>query len=166
MSERKAKTSFNIGETYEFNRIKHGFIKPLMEYIRLAADRHHSAGRDATERTNTPTTDMLDIIFGTKYREITPANTTSAFAMPGLMWGSAGLVDAKKPSKEQAHIKKGSCLFVRIDERTPDRIDVELCTIPEKMFTLTNEEYKQIRPYLKEIEGCNKQALEPPSFMR
>lgn len=166
MSRKIVKNSINIGDTYESNAIKRGFLKPLLEYLRLAADRHQLAGRAATEHSSTPVKDMLDVIFGTHYREITPAKATVAFKMPGLIWGSAGVVDAKPPTVEQALVKRNSSLFVRIDERTPNRIDIEVCTIPEKMFTLTNQEYKAIRPYLKELDGCNKQSLEPPTYMR
>lgn len=163
-------TLSNIGNTYELNSIKNGFIKPLLKFMMQAVDRHQLAGAAATEHTSTPLKEMLETIFGTKYRDIVPCYTTKAFKMPGLLWGTAGRADADAPSLEASKVQLKAPCFVRIDERTPNVIDVEVMGSwngrESRMFTLTNLEYRSIRPFLKELEGCPKQALEAPDYSR
>jgi len=52
--------------------------------------------------------------------------------------------------------------MVRIDERMPDRIDVERCdSVKGISFSLTLPEYQTIVGYLKEIAGLD-ERLAPP----
>lgn len=169
--QKKPSDSSNIGNTYEFNSIKNGFIKPLVKYIMQAVDRQHLAGITNTQASDSPLKEALEVIFGTKYRDIITCYTVNRFKMPGLLWGTAGGADAQPPSIEAAHVKKKAACFVRIDERTPNVIDIEVIGSSEdsssssRMFTLNNEEYKSIRHYLKELEGCPSQALDAPNYM-
>lgn len=167
---KRLKDLSSIGNTYEFNSIKNGFIKPLIKYMMQSIDRQHLAGVTNTQATDSPLKEALEVIFGTKYRDIVTCYTVSRFKMPGLLWGTAGGSDAQPPSIEAAHVKKKAACFVRIDERTPNVIDVEVMGNPDgnsssRMFTLTNQEYKSIRHYLKELEGCPNQALDAPNYM-
>lgn len=170
MRNKQTKTISSLGLTYEFNSIKNGFIKPLIKYVKLASERHQMAGRAATDTEATHIKEALELIFGTKYRDIVACYTTKEFKMPGLLWGTAGRLDADAPSLEAAKVNKKAACFVRIDERTPDVIDVEIMGPyngrDSRMFTLTNAEYRKIRGFLKELEGCPKQALEAPDYMR
>ena len=162
----KAKIT-SVDPSYEQNAIKRLFISPLIKYLMQASERYNLAGITSTQATDKPLKECLETIFGTMYRDIVPARATKSFAMPGLMWGDAGLVDAAKPTTDQAHIRVEAALFVRIDERMPNRIDIELAVGEHgRMFTLSNVEYRSIRPYLKELERCPAQALEAPNYTR
>mgnify|MGYP007100054194 CR=1 FL=1 len=164
----KSNKNKKLGETFEFNSIRRGFLKPLIAYINRAVDRQQLAGLANTLHSDAPLKDALEVIFGTKYRDIVTCYTTKAFKMPGLIWGTAGRKDAVPPTTDGASVRKGAACFVRIDERTPNVIDIEVignyAGNDSRMFTLTNAEYKTIRYNLKELEGCPQQALDAPIY--
>jgi len=161
----KPSQTSKLGATSEQTALRELFLEPLINYIRAAVDRQLLAGITATDASNTTLKDCLHIIFGVKYRDIVPCRALNAFKMLGLAWGDAGILDATRPDARQASVKKGAAMFVRIDERMPNRIDIELIHKGKHnstMFTLTNEEYRQILPDLKAIDGVHSMALDAP----
>ncbi len=153
----------------ELAEIAEYFFKPLLRVLKDPLEEH---GR-MSEGTKTSTLEdgrsdqeCIDIIFGAKYRDIVPAYALKVFTMPGVLHAEGGIRGAKKGTIIDHHVKAGAKLLVRIDERTPDLIDVELMVgnFSSRMFSLTNSEYKSIISKIKETRSCMKRVnrLLPP----
>lgn len=111
------------------------FIKPLMNVIELRR-------LDMRKR--------LDLIFGTDHRHILYARAEENFLMPGnLIYGA--VIDA--PSPDNKVILKGDRMLVRIDDRTPNRIDIEVLKTG-LVFLLTKRHYSEIVCKLKGNKKC------------
>lgn len=110
---------------------------------------------------NLPSLDRLsmeerkELIFGTKHRDIIGVVSVDNFKMPGMV---VNVGEWRTPTFREQNISTGTLLLVRIDERMPDRIDIEILD-KDLVFHLTYYEYKSIRHFLKELCGCNEKLL-------
>ena len=106
--------------------------------------------------------DRINFIFGSSHRDVVLAIATVNFTMPGVMWVQDQVTELLAPGPMDARILVGTTLAVRIDERTPDRIDIERCDSEKGVtFTLTKSQYLVIYKYMREVAGCN-ERLDPP----
>lgn len=101
--------------------------------------------------------EKLDIIFGTDYRHILKATAKQSFDMPGnLIYGSV----IKAPCNVDRQVVVGDKLLVRIDSRTPNRIDIEIFRTG-LVFLLTKRQYSEIVCKLKGSKRCQVSLKEP-----
>jgi len=108
-------------------------------------------------------------VMGSRYREILTCYAVLPFIMPGLIWIDESVSSKRKPSLEEATIKKGTAMLVRIDERTPDIVDIEVIRDRDNstMFTLNNEEYTSIYKKLKgRTTECTNSLVPPQGYLR
>lgn len=132
----------SIRYSEEFKQIVDYFINPLIKEM------SHSSKEDA----------VLELL-SVKYRDIVLAVADVSFTMTGMVWDTTS-TDQRMPTIVESKIHQGTTLLVRLDERMPERIDIER---PDKniIFSLTNSEYSLIYKYIKEVTGCDIR-LEPP----
>lgn len=154
-----------------FKNILRYFIEPLVRSMDL--------GEEPDDKMNYG--ERISFLMGASYRDVVMAVAIEPFQMPGRKWGD---VDGENPSDlipggpMDTRILKGTPLMVRIDERMPNRIDIERCDDskivgidkngnpvrerqPTRIFSLTNSEYKTIYTKLKEIAGLNERLVPP-----
>jgi hypothetical protein len=154
----------------ELTEIAQKFILPLVKVLQdpLGDKRKMSEGSKIASDSALSYKDCIDIIFGVRYRDIVPAIAKEAFSMPGLVWGDAGGADAKPGTKLQHHVNKDAKMLVRIDERTPEVIDIEVMTSNHSstMFVLNRSQYCSIFKKLKESTPCQQlnRLLPPGTF--
>lgn len=125
--------------------LKHIFNKPYM------------AGLNYEEK--------LEVFFGTKVRDIVPCYALMDFKINGLLQLPG---EMRPPLISEQTIPFGTPLFVRIDERTPDRVDVQpfMPGFPEDaFFNLTAIEFKVILPAIGVI-GNDHKRLTGKKFTR
>lgn len=95
------------------------------------------------------TEDALSMWLGIKYRDMYFCKAEIAFKMMGK--------EMLHPSEKKWHygtinraVKRGQSLIVRVDKRTPNRVDVDLNLGEEvRTFTLNNAEYELLREKLE-----------------
>lgn len=139
----------------EYRNLMAYFIMPLVNAMDL--------GDDPTEKMSFQ--DRIAFLLGEKHRDIVMAVATQDFKVQGLYWRDETPGDMIPPETINARILRGAPLMVRIDERMPDRIDIERCDVEEPaVYTLTRLQYTNILPFLKEITGCN-ERLDPPGVL-
>lgn len=129
----------------EFRDIVKYFIEPLA---------------DATCLSGFSMQRKLDIIFGSEHRDVVPAVAIARFVMPGAVWNSED-GSFRAPTTSEANIPVGAPLFIRIDDRMPERIDIQVLEKEELIFSLNSVEYKSIIQNFREINGCH-YRLDPP----
>lgn len=104
----------------------------------------------------------LEILFlATQRRIVTAYITNHIEKMPGLIIQEDG--QFRWPLVSEAKFQQGTPIFVRIDSKMPDRIDIEKASHPGLIFTLTNSEYTSIMSNIGEITGCN-ELLDPTTL--
>lgn len=154
----------------ELQEIADKFILPLVKAIRDPMGdrtRHFEGSFTAHDAPNSGYKDCLDLIFGVKYRDIIIATAIKGFKMPGKIHTEAGIVGSKQGTVLEHYIKMRSSMLVRIDERSPNRIDIEVMTGIDSSisFSLSNTEYRSIYHNLKEKYPCqNLNKLLPPGY--
>lgn len=95
---------------------------------------------------------MANTVFDIKNREIFRFITTSHFKMPGILFAAPSV---KIQGIGYRHVKQGQILYVRMDRKRPEQIDVEILAGPGKRdqtFELTSWEFATIRPLLRDTE--------------
>lgn len=104
----------------------------------------------------------LEILFLAQQRRIATAYVvTHIEKMPGLVIQEDG--QFRWPLVLEAKFQQGTPIFVRMDSKMPDRIDIEKASVPGLMFSLTRAEYLSILPNIGEITGCNN-LLDPSTL--
>ncbi len=135
-----------------FSKLLKYFFVPLVNALDL--------GDDPSEKMSFA--DRITFIFGANHRDVIMAIATQNFIMPGVMWLEDNPAELVNGGPLDTRILKGTTLMVRIDERMPDRIDIERCDTKEGLtFLLTRAQYESIYKHMKEVAGCN-ERLTPP----
>lgn len=135
-----------------YSELMRFFVMPLVNALDL--------GDDPNEKMSFQ--ERIQFIFGAKHRDIVMAVAKVDFKMPGKVWFEDNPGDMVEPTTLQTRVLKGTPLMVRLDERSPDRIDIERCD-DSIVFSLTRAEYASIVDNLQEITGCNR-LLNPPTL--
>lgn len=137
------------------------YVTPIIRAIKdPLGDRVKQAeGIEHATDTGLDHKESLELIFGVMYRDLIDAVVVEDVKLMGLVWGRSGLLDAVPIG---VLLTKGTELIVRIDERMPNRVDVE-DVAAEKMYTLTKFEYEQIFTKLKDMRRWNNLRLVPPT---
>lgn len=162
-------------DTKDFRDLVRYFMRPLMSHVIVAEEIDGGEGMSVSGFYE----ERIKVILGASYRDIILAAASSAFIMPGRLWGSfdnPGNPDETTSQKVLRKIHEGTPLIVRIDERTPDRIDIERIlpggseTDPENpasvVFSLTNAEYAVVYEKIVEIGGLNNRLVPPGTIDR
>lgn len=130
----------------EAQKIYKWFLKKLMEHIPQEFN---------LER-------RLEILFLANQRRIVTAYVvTHIEKMPGIVLQEDG--QFRWPLILEAKFQQGTPIFVRIDSKMPDRIDIEKASQPGLLFTLTKNEYLSILSNIGEVTGCN-ELLDPATL--
>lgn len=139
---------------------KSSFYQDLLKYVIIPLVNALDLGDEPLEKMSFA--DRIAFILGANHRDIVMAVAMSSFEMPGLMWQNNNPAEQISGGPIQHRILEGTPLMVRIDERTPERIDIERCDSETgTVFSLTKFEYEQIFQFLKEIAGKD-ERLNPP----
>ena len=139
-------------------------FKELLRYFFIPLVNAMDLGDDPSDKMGFA--ERIAFIFGAAHRDVVLAVATQEFKMPGLMWHEENPGEMITCGPVESRILVGTTLMVRLDERMPDRIDVERCD--EKhgtVFTLTKPQYETIYKYLREVAGCNERLMPPGTFV-
>lgn len=132
--------------SHDAQKIYKWFLKKLMEHIPIEF---------SLER-------RVEILFLARQRRIVTAYVTGHIEkMPGIVLQEDG--QFRWPLVSEAKFQQGTPIFVRIDSKMPDRIDIEKASIPGLIFTLTKNEYYSILSNIGEVTGCN-EILDPETL--
>lgn len=100
--------------------------------------------------------EAIELLFGIKERDIIPCYAAVGFKIEGLV-KEPGV--HRPPLKQECEVRKGEALFIRIDERTPNRIDIQRPTYkknPDLTFLLTPLQFDYIVNRVNVIANDNK----------
>jgi hypothetical protein len=101
--------------------------------------------------------DWMEVIFDSSNRDVTRYVCKAAFKMPGLYYAAAGV---KVQGIGYRQVEPGTVLWVRMDARQPDVVDVELFTGQggkDQIFCLTRSEWSWVALHLDEAERQRKE---------
>lgn len=134
-----------VRHSADFQEIVRLFIKPLL---------------NMPDMETLSVNERLNVIFGVKFREILLARALTGFDMPGKVYTPG---EFRPPMTHEQRVPKTASLVIRLDERTPDRIDVEVIHRDgfSVVFVLTKLEYINILGKFEEVAGCNRLLIPP-----
>jgi hypothetical protein len=139
-----------------FSKLLRYFFVPLVNALEL--------GDEPNEKMTFG--QRIGFIFGAEHRDVVMAVAVEEFKMPGQKWVGESFNSLGPSGPLDSRILQGTPMMVRIDERMPGRIDIELCDDRTgTVFTLTFAEYQTIYVKLKEVSGCNERLMPPGTFI-
>lgn len=103
------------------------YIKPFLLYC---SDRIDADNQD----------NMMDVFFHAHERKILTARAAHKFRMPGMFKKCA----EKHVTGVPTTVETGERLYIRLDKRSPDEVDIELPRPVSTVYRLTKKDFERI----------------------
>jgi hypothetical protein len=133
------KSKSAVGRSENLRKIFELFIAPLFPEIKLT-----EAEMDGDELMA-----KLEYFFGVKYRDIIVCKAKRDFRLEGSKWKSKSTPHCIVPANaHESMVHKGDHIWVRIDLRTPDYVEVET---DRGIFRVDSSKWRVYYEHIEEI---------------